>query len=140
MDIMKLGTQLLQDKLSGSSAGENNVGSALTDLLGDNDGNLDISSLVSKVTGDGNLTSTLSSWLGDGDNDLISGDAIKNIFDSNELSNFASKLGVDVDSAADSLADAIPQMVDKSSSGGSLLDSISGLKDGLDAANKFFSK
>ncbi len=144
MDLMKLGTQLLMSKLGGN-ASEGGVMSALSGLLGsggsNDSGGLDIGSLVSGMMsgqggGDG-LQGMVASWLGDGDNDAISGDQIKGLFGSDKIAEFAGKLGVDESTAADSLADAVPQMVDKSSSGGSLLDSLD-LGDVMNIAKKLF--
>jgi uncharacterized protein YidB (DUF937 family) len=56
-----------------------------------------------------------------------------------KITEFASKLGVDEDTAADTLAEAVPQMVDKGSSGGSLLDSVGGIEGAIGLAKKFFT-
>ena len=146
MDLMQLGTQLLMNKLGGN-ASEGGVMSALAGLLGSGDSNnssggLDIGSLVSSMMSDQGgsegLQGMVASWLGDGDNDAISGDQIKSLFGDDKIAEFAGKLGVDESTAADSLADAVPQMVDKSSSGGSLLDAVGGIEGALNIAKKFF--
>ena len=138
MDLMKIGTQLLASKLGGNvTDGEDGIMGALSGLLGDSEGNLDIGNIVSQMSS-GGLTSMLGSWLGDGDNDSISIDQIKDMFGSDKISAFASSLGVSEDEASESLADAVPQMVDQASSGGSLLDSIGGVSGAIDLAKKFF--
>jgi uncharacterized protein YidB (DUF937 family) len=141
MDIMQLGTQLLMNKLGGNSDSDG-VESALSGLLGSNSsgGGLDLASLVSKMTSEqgGGLQELATSWLGDGDNAAISGEQIKNLFGEDKISQFASQLGIDKDSAAESLSDAVPQMVDKSSSAGSLLDAIGGIDGALNLAKKLF--
>jgi uncharacterized protein YidB (DUF937 family) len=140
MDLMKLGTQLILSKLGGNT-NESGVTDALSSLLGGSNGGggLDIGSIVSNMMSNGGgLQSVVASWLGDGDNDAISGGQIKDLLGGDKISEFASKLGVDEDSAADSLAEAVPQMVDKSSSGGSLLDAVGGLDGALNLAKKFF--
>ena len=139
MDLMKLGTQLIMSKLGGNTD-ENGIASALSGLLGGSgsDGGLDLGSLVSRMTeSSGGLGGLVSSWLGDGDNDAISGSQIKDLFGGDKVAEFASKLGVDEDSAADTLAEAVPQMVDKGSSGGSLLDAVGGISGAIDMAKKF---
>ncbi len=145
MDLMKIGTQLILSKLGGG-ASEGGIASALSSLLGggNSDGGFDLSSLVSgmlnnKDSGDsgGGIADIVGSWLGDGDNDAVSGSQIKDILGGDKISEFASKLGIDEDTAADSLAEAVPQMVDKGSSGGSLLDSVGGLSGAIDLAKKF---
>ena len=145
MDLMKIGTQLILSKLGGG-ASEGGIASALSSLLGggNSDGGFDLSSLVSgmlnnKGSGDsgGGIADIVGSWLGDGDNEAVSGSQIKDMLGGDKISEFASKLGIDEDTAADSLAEAVPQMVDKGSSGGSLLDSVGGLSGAIDLAKKF---
>ena len=142
MDLMKLGTELILNKLGGKSS-ESGIASALSGLLGGNSGNdggLDFSSLVSNMLSkDGGLQDIVGSWLGDGDNEAVSGSQIKDILGGNKIAEFASKLGIDEDSAADSLAEAVPQMVDKGSTGGSLLDAVGGLDGVIGLAKKFLS-
>ncbi len=142
MDIMKLGTQLLMSKLGGT-ANAGGIEAALSGLLGsENSGNggLDLGSLVSKMTSEqgGGLQNLAASWLGDGANEAISGEQIKSLFGNDKIAQFASQLGIDENSAAESLSDAVPQMVDKSSSGGSLLDAVGGIEGALNLAKKLF--
>ncbi|MDX2452120.1 YidB family protein, partial [Desulfosarcina sp.] len=80
------------------------------------------------------------SWLGDGNNESVSTDQITNMFGSDKISEFAGKLGLSEDEAAGGLSEALPQMVDKASSGGSLLDSMGGLSGALGMAGKLFGK
>ncbi len=138
MDLMELGTSLIKSKLGGNANGD--IGGALGNLFGgDSGGGFDLGGLVSKMmAGGGSLGDMVSSWLGDGDNEPISTDQVKDLFGSDKVSAFANELGVDEDTAADTLADAVPQMVDKSSSGGSLLDMVGGMDGVMDMAKKFF--
>lgn len=142
MDLMKLGTELILSKL-GNSTSESGISSALSSLLGgtnSGEGGLDLGSLVSNMIGNGGgLENIVGSWLGDGDNEAVSATQIKDILGGDKISEFASKLGIDEDLAADSLAEAVPQMVDKGSSGGSLLDAVGGVDGVLNLAKKFLS-
>ncbi len=135
MDLMKIGAQLLTNTLDGND--EDGIMGALSGLLGDLDGNLDLGSIVSLMNEHG-LASVLGSWLGDGDNDSISADQIKDLFGGNKISEFASQLNISEGQATESLADAVPQLVDKASSGGALLDSIGGISGAMDLAKKLF--
>lgn len=135
MDLMQLGAQLLQSKLSGGQSG-GDVTSALSGLMGDSKGGLDIGSLVSKMQGS-DLAGMASSWLGDGGNDAISADQVQNLLGDEKVAQFASQMNVDKDTALSSLSEVLPQMVDKSSSGGSLLDSVGGLGGLMGMASKF---
>ena len=126
MDIMKLGTQLLMSKLGGgTNTDSDTVQNALGSLLGDGE-MPDIGGLLSGFQSNG-LGDIAKSWLGDGDNAPISTNQLKNVVDGNKLSKLASVLGTDEGSVLSGLQEAMPQMVDKASSGGSLLDSIGGI-------------
>ena len=57
---------------------------------------------------------------------------------SDRVGAFASKVGVDTGTAADGLADVLPQVMDKASSGGSLLDMAGGASGLLGAAKSLF--
>ena len=134
MDIMQIGVQLLQSKL-GSNVQAGDISSALSGLLGGD--NFDIGSLISKIQGNSGLASMATSWLGDGANSAMSGSQIMDIFGKDKVSEFASKLNIDEGTASDGLADMLPQLIDKASSGGSLLESAMGSMGGGGAAGGF---
>lgn len=140
-DLLSMGAELLKNKLDqdGDGLDVNDIGNALSGLLGDNDGNLNLGSVMEKMN-QGGLMDIAQSWLGDGDNAKIDANQVGELFDSNALSEFAAKLGIGEDQARDSLADAMPQMVDKSSQGGSLLDRVGGIDGAINLASKFFSR
>lgn len=133
MDLMKLGTELLASKL-GSGADSGAVSSALGGLLSGSGGESGLGGIIAAMQGKG-LGSIAESWLGDGDNAEISSDQVRDVVGSDKIAAMASQLNTDEDSLLDSLKDALPQIVDKSSSGGSLLDSAGDL---LGMAKKLF--
>lgn len=136
MDLMKIGTQLLMSKLGGSGqANSSAVQSALGSLLGGGD-SLDMAGLVNSLQS-GGLGDIAKSWLGDGSNETISTNQIKEVVDKDKLSQLASAADTDENSILSALQDAMPQMVDKASSGGSLLDSIGGLAGAANLAKGF---
>ena len=137
MDLMELGAQLLSDK-TGTQLDQNSVMSALTGLLGDGQGNVDFGALASKIASSGQLGDILSSWLGDGANSAISAEDILGIFGESNVSDFASKLGTSTGDAAGGLADVLPELMDKASSGGNILDSLGGAEGLLGAAKSLF--
>lgn len=132
MDIIAIGTQLLNERL-GLSADADTIASALRSLLGDGDGNIDLAGLASRMAG-GNLDAILQTWLGDGDNAPVSAQDILGLFGQGQVSEFASTVGTDTDSAATGLADVLPRLMDQASSGGNLLDSLGGAGGLLGAA------
>lgn len=132
---MQIGASLLKDKLGGGNM--DSITSALGGLLSDNDGNLNLGNIVSGLQEKG-LGSVVASWLGDGDNEAISADQVKELFGSEKISQVASQLGTDEGSVLNGLSEALPQVVDKSSSGGNLLDSLGGIDGIADMAKKLF--
>ena len=140
MDLMQIGAQLLQSKL-GSNVETSDIVSALSGLFG---GDMDIGSLVARMQGNGGLASMAASWLGDGDNSAISGGQVMDIFGQDKVSEFASKLNIDEGTASNGLADVLPQLVDKASSGGSMIESAMGSMGGAEGlmgmAGKLFGK
>ncbi len=133
-----MGTQLLSDKL-GIDIDAGQVAAALSGLLSNDSGEFDLAGLVGRMTSSGELGAIVGSWLGDGANQAISPESISSIFGADKLGEFADKLGVDVGSAAGGLAETLPEMLDKSSSGGNLLELAGGASGLLGAAKSLFS-
>ncbi len=133
MDLMKLGSQLLQSKLGGG-ADSGAISSILGNLMSDSGGGAGLAGMVSAMQEKG-LGSVAESWLGDGDNGEISADQVREVVGSEKISQMASQLNTDEGSLLDGLKDALPQIIDKSSQGGSLLDNAGGL---LGMAKKLF--
>ena len=119
MDIMKLATQLLISKLGGSAAGNSDmVTSVIGKLLGGSGGSgIDLGSLVGGLQS-GGLADIAESWLGDGDNAEISSSQIQDLLGSDKIKEAAAELGADQNDLLSGLQEMIPQVVDKSSSGG----------------------
>jgi len=138
MDMMQLATKLLNDKL-GLQLDSATVQSALSGLLGDGQGGIDLAGLAAKMTQNGDLGSLLNTWLGDGANMAISPDSIQSLLGRDSVDKFASQLGVDPADASQGLASMLPQLMDQSSSGGSLLDAAGGLGGLMGAARSFLS-
>jgi uncharacterized protein YidB (DUF937 family) len=132
MDLMQLGTQLLANQL-GSGANTDAITKALGGLLSDSGGKLDLGSLVTAMQGM-DLGSMAESWLGDGDNADISPDQVRQVVGNDKVAAMASELNTDEDSVLNGLKDALPQIIDKSSAGGALLDNPGDL---LSLAKKF---
>lgn len=133
MDLMNLGKQLLASKL-GNGVDSGALSSALGGLLSGNDGKTDLGGIISAMQDKG-LGSVAESWLGDGNNADISTEQVREVVGSDKITAMASELNTDEGSLLDGLKDALPQMIDKSSSSGSLLDSAGGL---LGMAKKLF--
>jgi uncharacterized protein YidB (DUF937 family) len=138
MDMMKLATQLLASKLGNNSGGNNDmVENVIGSLLGGSGGSgIDLGSIVGSLQNSG-LADVAESWLGDGDNAHISRSQIESLLGSDKIKNAATQLGADQNDLLRGLQDLLPQVVDKSSSGGNLLDAVGGIGGLASLAGKF---
>lgn len=133
MDLLKMGQELLGDKMG-------DVGGIMEALSGLTSGEgLDIGGIAEKLK-EGGLGDQLGSWLGDGDNLPVSADQLTSALGADNIGNVASKLGVDAGSAAETLSQAMPSLLDKMSAGGSLLESVTSGGSPLDMAKGLFGK
>ena len=145
IELLKTGAAtFINSNKSGNAGSGLDIGtlmSAFSGLAGGGGSNagIDLGSLISKMD-TGGLGAIAKSWLGDGNNESISPDQINTMFGADKISEFASTLGLSKEEAAGGLSDALPQMVDKASSGGSLLDSMGGISGVLGMAGKLFGK
>ncbi|HHD80610.1 MAG TPA: DUF937 domain-containing protein [Campylobacterales bacterium] len=144
MDLLKVGGSLIQsnsdDATTGLDVGD--IANALGGLIGNNEGGLDLGSLVGGLSQNG-LGEIVGSWLGSGENAAISPDQVTDLLGSDKISEFASNLGLSVDSAKGALADALPQVVDQATSGeNSMIDDmlaqVGGAGGAMDMLGKMF--
>jgi len=138
MDIMDLAKSALLSKLgAGANTNSSAITSVLGSLLGGSKGSgIDLGDLVGKLNGNG-LGDIANSWLGDGDNADISNEQVQDLLGSDKIQQAASQLGTSEGDLLEGLKSMIPQVVDKSSSGGSLLDSVGGIGGLAGLASKF---
>jgi uncharacterized protein YidB (DUF937 family) len=131
----------INSKKSGDAASGLNVNTivnALSNLIGKNaQGELDIAGLLANMQG-GGLAQIASSFLSSGENEEMSLSHVLNLFGSDKINHFASELGLSESEAVGGLSDAVPQLIDQASSGGSLLDSVGGLGGAMGLAGKLF--
>lgn len=142
--LLAMGAKMFMNSQQSGDAGSNldlgSLTSALAGLTGGGgSGGFDLGSLLSNMDS-GGLGAVAQSWLGDGANDAISPGQVTDMLGADKISAFASGLGLSNDEAAGGLSDALPHMVDKASSGGSLLDSIGGVSGAIGLAGKLFGK
>ena len=142
-DLLKEGAEIIKSNSDDATTNldTDSISKALGNIFGGENG-FDLSSIISKVT-DGDLGETISSWLGSGENKSISMDSITDLLGMDKISEFASSLGLSEDSAKGALADAIPNVVDKASSGddsliGSMLEKVGGVDGAMDMIGKMF--
>ncbi|MFT6044121.1 MAG: hypothetical protein ACI8TV_001543 [Porticoccaceae bacterium] len=139
MDIMKLATQLLASKLENTNGNDNTdlVQSVIGGLLGGS-GNqgIDLGSIVGNLQ-DSGLGDIAKSWLGDDNNQNITPSQVESMLGSDKIKEAASQLGTNQNDLLRALQDMLPQVVDKSSSGGSLLDAVGGINGLAGLASRF---
>lgn len=135
MDILQMGVELLKNSMGGQgNQNTDAISGVLQKLIGSGD-QLDIAGMVSTMQS-GGLASVANSWLGDGGNDVISENQIREVVGGDKITAAAAQLGTDENSLLASLTQALPQMIDRSSSGGSLLDAVGGLDGVMNMARK----
>jgi uncharacterized protein YidB (DUF937 family) len=108
--------------------GESNPMSAITDMLGAHQGGLGgiIGSLEQAGLGD-----VAKSWVGTGGNLAISPEQIQAVLGSGPVAAFAQKLGIDPSTAAEHLAQLLPQVVDHLTPNGEVPSGALGALEGL---------
>lgn len=139
-DLIQMGTELFKEKAGDqvSNLDDSSVMDALGSLFSNEEGSFDISNILSSMQ-DSDIGSIVSSWIGSGENAPIDADKLTGLLGSEQISVFAEKLGIDFDSAAETLSDVVPNIVDKATGEGeSLLDSFGGVDGLMNMANKFF--
>lgn len=90
--------------------GEGSPMGAITDLLGQQEGGL--GGLLGAFE-QGGLGEMAKSWVGTGDNLPISADQIQTVLSTGVLADFANRLGIDPKDAAATLAQVLPQVIDR---------------------------
>jgi len=142
-ELLKMGADMIQGNSDDATTGldSNSISDALGNLLGGGtDGGIDLSNILSGLNENG-LGSIVGSWLGNGENEPISMDSITDLLGSDKISEFASSLGLSEDSAKGALADALPNVVDKATSGeGSIIDDMLAQVGGADGAMDMLGK
>lgn len=141
-ELLQMGAKVFSNSNLSGDAGTNldsgSLASALSGLTG-GDGGFDLGSLLANLNS-GGMGDMVQSWLGDGTNTTISPDQVSNVIGSDKIAEFASKLGLSTSEATGGLSEALPQMVDNASSGGSLLDSLGGVEGVIGLVGKLFGK
>ncbi len=144
-EIFNMGADIIKGNSdeNTSNLDSNSITNALSNLFGGENGeSIDLSSILSKIS-DGNFSEIISSWIGDGENKPISTDAITDLLGEDKISEFASNLGLNLDSAKQALSDAIPNLVDKITSGensfiNDMLEKVGGVDGAMDMIGKMF--
>lgn len=124
-DLLELGASAIRGNSDDATTGLDTgaLVNALGDLLSGKEGKADFTGLLKKMQQNG-LGDIAATWLGNGSNAPVPSASVTNILGAETVKHFASRLGLSEASAERAIADALPEMVDKASPGGSLLQEI----------------
>ena len=137
MNFKDLAAQIVMSKI-GAANNSSEAASALDELT-EGSKEFDLGDIVGKFANSGgDLASKAKSWLGDGANESISPSQVQDAIGIDKIKSFADKLGIGTDEASGKLSEIMPELIDRSSQGGSLLDSVGGIKGLGGLASKFF--
>jgi len=143
-DLFKMGAELIQNNSDDAttSLDADSISSAIGGLLQGKDGGLDLSGIMSSLS-NGNLSEIVNSWLGNGENMPIDTNQITQLLGSDKVEEFASSLGLSFESASQALSDALPQVIDKATSGednlvSQMLEQVGGVDGAMDMFKKMF--
>lgn len=110
----------------GTSLDKSSVASALQNLLPTGDsGELNLAGLVGMLNTP-ELSSMVSSWLGDGANQAVAPAQLTSVLGGANISQIAQQLGLSPEVISQGLSQVLPQLIDQSSRGGNLLESVLG--------------
>jgi len=149
-NLLQMGASLIQNNSDEATTGLDTgaIASALGGLFGgDSEGGLDLSSIAGNLVGGesgSDLMATVSSWIGGGENSPIDPEQVGDLLGSDKISAFADSLGINVDSAKQALADALPEVVNQATPDGdegmlgNLLGSLGGAESAIGALGKMF--
>jgi uncharacterized protein YidB (DUF937 family) len=141
-DLLKMGAALIEGNSDDATTGLNidDITQALDGLVGNGQGGVNLIPFVSGL-GENGLGAVVGSWLGQGENKSISTEDITTLLGSEKVSEFASSLGLSVESAQSALAEVIPQVVDKATSGeGGIMDEMLAQVGGPNGAMEMLGK
>ncbi|MCX7089280.1 MAG: YidB family protein [Methylococcales bacterium] len=133
MEILnKIAEQFLTDANADGKIDVADAVNSLQTLLADASGKVDFSGMITKLQST-DLSAAVSSWLGNGENSVLSAESISKVFDAEKLNQFAASLNIDIETAKNALANAVPNLIDQVSNGGQLMekfnDSIASLQE-----------
>lgn len=123
MTFKGLATQVLMSQIERANNSDN--AAAALDKLSSSGKGFDLAEIVSKFRGSGSdVAHKAKSWLGDGPNEAISASQVRDTLGKHRVAAFAKTLGMDHNEASEKLARILPELTDKSSQGGYLINSV----------------
>ena len=142
MDLLKTAASMIQSNGDEATSGLDidDIAKALGHLVGDGRGGLDLVKFVGGLSQNG-LGEIVGSWLGNGQNKAISMEQITTLLGSENIATFASELGISQESAANALAETVPELVDHATRGeGTIMDDMLSNAGGPNGAMEMLGK
>ncbi len=143
-DLFKIAASMIQNNGDDATAklDVDDIANALNNLVGNGQGGLDLVKFVGGLSQNG-LGEIVGSWLGNGENKSISIEQITTLLGSDNVASFSSELGISQESAANALAQVLPQVVDQATRGeGTIMDemlsNVRGPNGAMDMLGKMF--
>ncbi len=143
-ELIVMGAKYIQNNDDESTTGLDlgDIASALQNVLGGEDGSIDLQAIIAQVQ-DSNLMEIVSSWIGSDENKPIDPEHVTQIVDPAKVQTLAQQLGISEESAKKALADALPAVVDQATNeepslAQQLLDQVGGVEGALNLIKKFF--
>ena len=143
-DLFRMGAELIQNNSDDATTGLDmgDIANAIGGLLGNEEGGIDLSGIMASLSENG-LGEIVGSWLGNGENKAIDPEQVSALLGSDKVSAFAQQLGLEEGSALQALADALPNVIDKATSGDSsivdqMLEGIGGAQGAMGMLGKMF--
>lgn len=136
MDLLKVASDLFLQQLEGQGLDADAVSSALGQLLGSGDGNIDLSGLLEQFNS-GGLASVAQSLLQGGAGEGFSVEQLTQVFGESSLSDFAANIGLDSADSTQALGQMLPQLLNEGGADG-LLDAVGGVEGLAGMASKLF--
>ncbi len=143
-ELIVMGAKYIQNNDDESTTGLDlgDIASALQNVLGGEDGGIDLQAIIAQVQ-DSNLMEIVSSWIGSDENKPIDPEQVTQVVDPAKVQALAQQLGISEESAKKALADALPAVVDQATNeepslAKQLLDQVGGVEGALNLIKKFF--
>jgi len=143
-ELIVMGAKYIQNNDDESTTGLDlgDIASALQNVLGGEDGSIDLQAIIAQVQ-DSNLMEIVSSWIGSDENKPIDPEQVTQVVDPAKVQALAQQLGISEESAKKALADALPAVVDQATNeepslAKQLLDQVGGVEGALNLIKKFF--
>ncbi len=143
-ELIVMGAKYIQNNDDESTSGLDlgDIASALQNVLGNEDGGIDLQGILAQVQ-DSNLIEIVSSWIGSDENKPIDPEQVTEVIDPAKVEALAQQLGISEESAKKALADALPAVVDQATNeepslAQQLLEQVGGVEGALNLIKKFF--